>query len=46
MNNTSLIPNVFISCADGCHCERSEAISLPFIFEIATAFFKGLAMTV
>jgi len=41
-----LIPIVFIYCADGCHCERSEAISLPFVFEIATATLGGLAMTV
>jgi len=41
-----VIPIVFICCADGCHCERSEAIFLPFVFEIAAAFFKGLAITV
>ncbi len=27
------------------HCERSEAISIFRKVEIATAFFKGLAMT-
>jgi hypothetical protein len=36
-----IIPIVFIYCADGCHCERSEAISLPFVFEIATATLGG-----
>jgi len=30
---------------DGCHCERSEAISIVCYHEIATAFEKGLAMT-
>jgi len=42
--NLLLIPIVLIYCDDGCHCERpvpsvvegSEAISLPFVFEIAT----------
>jgi len=46
ISNWPLIPIVFIYCADGCHCERSEAISLPFVFEIATATLGGLAMTV
>jgi hypothetical protein len=41
-----MIPIVFIYRADGCHCERSEAIFLPFVFELAAAFFKGLVMTV
>jgi hypothetical protein len=42
MNRNIVLCN---SSIEGCHCERSEAISIVGRYEIATAFEKGLAMT-
>jgi hypothetical protein len=40
-----ILPATCYYSIDGCHCERSEAISVLLAIEIATAYKTGLAMT-